>query len=209
MQETRRYILDILRHQGQITVDGIVETLRNKYGKDITPVTVRHHLNVLQQEGLITEPDLRHRSTPGRPQHVYMLTEKAHQLFPNNYQQLVSTLISQLNTQLSPEHTNVIFEGVADQMAAAIDIPDVGVEQRMDIVVEYLTQLGYDAYWENCEQGYTLHTRNCPYHQIAQNNESLCSMDLRLITKLIGVVPRRVSLVSQGDTSCAYLIPAK
>jgi len=209
MQETRRYILDILRQHGQFTVDGIVEILRNHYGKEITAVTVRHHLGILQQEGLITEPELRHRTTPGRPQHVYMLTEKAHQLFPNNYQQLVATLLAQLQTELPPDGINVIFEGVADRMASAVVMPEVSPVQRMDIVVQYLTQQGYDAYWESCEQGFILHTRNCPYHQLSKHNEALCTMDLRLISTLVGAVPRRLARVSDGDSTCAYLVPDK
>lgn len=210
MQETRHQILDILRHQSQFTVDSIVETLRNKYGKNITAVTVRHHLNILQQEGLITEPELRHRTTPGRPQHTYALTEKAHQTFPNNYQQLVASLIEQLQHQLPVESVNVIFEGVADRMASEIiNLPGISQNQRLDIVVEYLTQLGYDASWEIADDGFILHTRNCPYHHISRNNEALCSMDLRLITSLVGQIPRRLSRVSDGDTSCAYLIPVK
>lgn len=207
MQETRRYILDILRHQGQATVDGIVNSLRTKYSRDITPVTVRHHLHVLQQEGMITEPELQHRSTPGRPQHVYALTDKARQTFPNNYQQLLTTLIDQLQVQRSESNVNVIFEGVADQMAKAVDLTGVAPEERLNIVVEYLTQLGYDAYWEKCEMGIMLHTRNCPYHTVAQHSDALCSMDFRLISVLVGTIPRRMARVSDGDSTCAYLIP--
>ena len=92
MQQTRRHILDILKAQGEATVDEIVEALQTRRGKQITAVTVRHHLTRLQEENLITAPQMRHRSTPGRPQHVYSLTQKAVAQFPNNYQQLASGL---------------------------------------------------------------------------------------------------------------------
>jgi predicted ArsR family transcriptional regulator len=207
MQETRRHILEILRRQEQLTVDAIVDMLRTRYAKGITAVTVRHHLNILQQEGLITEPELRHRNTPGRPQHVYMLTEKAQQVFPNNYQPLLAQLIQQLHNQLPSNGVNVIFDGVASGLAANMaELPPMTVNQRMDIVVEYLTELGYDAYWESSEQGFILHTRNCPYHHIAQNTDALCSMDLRLISLLVGSVPRRLCRVAEGENTCAYLI---
>jgi predicted ArsR family transcriptional regulator len=207
MQETRRYILDILRERGQATVDEIVEALQRRRGKEITAVTVRHHLARLQQEALITEPELRHRTTPGRPQHLYTLTEKARDVFPNNYQQLVTQLLTQLHQQLSSPQVNVILEGVADNLAAQICIPDVPQEERLNIIVSYLNQQGYDAYWETNEQGYILHTRNCPYHDVAHKSETLCSMDLRLISTLTGIVPRRLTRVSAGDQTCAYLIP--
>jgi predicted ArsR family transcriptional regulator len=75
-------------------------------------------------------------------------------------------------------------------------------------VVTYLNQQGYDAEWEACPQGYLLRTRNCPYRQIAGNHDELCAMDLRLITGLIGVVPRRLGRLVEHDDSCEYLIPA-
>jgi predicted ArsR family transcriptional regulator len=70
MQQTRRYILDILKTRGEATVDEIVEELQERRGKDITAVTVRHHITCLQKDDLIASPQLRHRDSPGRPQHV-------------------------------------------------------------------------------------------------------------------------------------------
>lgn len=209
MQETRRYILDVLRETGEATVDTIVESLRLRRGKEITAVTVRHHLNILQQEGLVTQPELRHRTTPGRPQHLYTLTESAAQTFPNNYQRLVAELVEQLERQLTPQGVNVIFEDIAENMVSQVLIPDVPWAQRMDIVVEYLNQHGYFAEWEETAEGYILHTRNCPYHHIARSTETLCSMDLRLVASLTGIVPRRLTRISEGKESCAYLIPVK
>lgn len=208
MQPTRRHILDILKERGQATVDDIVLELQRRRGS-ITPVTVRHHLLRLQQDDLITTPDLRRRTSPGRPQHVYSLTQKARDLFPNNYQRLALGLLTQLQKQLPAEGVNVILEGVADQMANEADIPHVSMPERLELVVEYLNHSGYEAYWEASVDGYLLHTNNCPYHQIAtQGATHLCEMDMRLVSTLLGVVPRRNSYVGDGDDTCSYFIPA-
>ncbi|GAB4522171.1 MAG: transcriptional regulator [Anaerolineae bacterium] len=209
MQETRRHILDILRETGQATVDDIVNALCERREKHITAVTVRHHLKYLQEENLITAPQLRHRSSPGRPQHVYMLTEKAEEYFPNNYQRLAKGLLEQMQRQLSAEGVNVILQGVAEDMAAEASIGDVSLEKRMERVVDYLNQQGYEATYEKTSEGYILSTNSCPYHQIATSTESLCSMDMHLISTMLGIVPRMLSRVSQGDPSCTYLIPAQ
>jgi predicted ArsR family transcriptional regulator len=206
MQETRQHILDILRERTEATVDEIVEELRKRRGK-ITPVTVRHHLLRLQEEHLITEPQLRHRSTPGRPQHVYMLTEQAQGFFPSNYQRLAVGLLEQIRAQLPPQHVNVILEGVAGSMASEAQIPNVPLAQKMDLAVEYLNSRGYKARWEKSDGGYVLHTSNCPYHEIAKTNDTLCDMDMRLIATLMGIVPRRIAHVIEGDHTCAYMIP--
>jgi predicted ArsR family transcriptional regulator len=210
MQETRQNILDILRIQGSSTVEGIVNALQTRWERDITAVTVRHHLNVLQSEGYITQPEILYRSTPGRPQHVYTLTDKAHQLFQHNYPELMTKLLQQIRTVLPTQGVNVILEGIADNMALNSNIPnlkEIDWEQRLTLVLQYLNQQGYSASTECHTDGLILHTYNCPYHQVAQQDDTLCSVDLRLISTLLGVVPRRLSRISQGDESCAYLIP--
>ena len=136
MQETRQFILEILREMGQATVEDIVKELRKRRGK-ITAVTVRHHLSHLQKEELITAPQLRHRSTPGRPQHIYALTDKAQDHFPNNYKTLAQNLLSQVQSQLPPDSVNVIMEGVADSMAASADIQDVALVDRVKVCVVF------------------------------------------------------------------------
>ena len=207
MQETRRYILDILKRRHQATVDDIVEELHKRRGS-ITAVTVRHHLKLLQGEDLITSPELRRRTSPGRPQYVYVLTEKARDQFPNNYQRLAEGLLEELQKHLPPQGVNVILEGVADQMAGEALIPDGTLTDRLDAAVEYLSVRGYEAHWEQCQDGYVLSTSNCPYHHISENNVMLCELDMRLISSLLSVVPRRISHVTEGDETCSYLIPS-
>ena len=208
MQKTRQQILDVLNRQGASTVSEIAGALKKRRGDDITAVTVRHHLNLLQKQDLVTTSETRRQDRPGRPQHVYVLTEDAHQHFPSNYPQLASGIIEQLKAKLQPEQVNVIFEGLADDMAAEAHIPNTSLPERLDMAVGYLSDQGYAASWETSDEGYMLHTSNCPYHQIAQDDdETLCKMDMRLISSLIGIVPRRVSRVACGDATCSYLFP--
>lgn len=207
MQETRRHILDILRRHGYATVDEVVEQLRQLRSDEITSVTVRHHLSRLQEEGLVTAPQLRRRPTPGRPQHVYALTPLARAQFPSNYQRLFATLLTELRQQLPPQGVNVILEGVAERWADQASIPDVPMHEKMNFVVQYLTDQGYEAEWELSTDGYVLHTTNCPYHTVAEVNGALCEMDMRLVASLLNAVPRRLTHMLSGDQSCSYLIP--
>jgi predicted ArsR family transcriptional regulator len=212
MQQTRRHILDILKIRREATVDEIVEDLRGLHGKAITAVTVRHHLTRLQEDEMIGEPELRHRDTPGRPQHIYTLTQTAMAQFPNNYQQLAASLLAGIQTHLPPAGVNVILEDVADRMAQQAQITvELPLEDRLDMVVEFLNTRGYQAHWEVADESeaYILHTTNCPYHHLTEDNPSLCDMDMRLVAALLNVVPRRYSHLLAGETDCAYLIPCK
>lgn len=207
MQETRQHILEILRERGQATVDDIVADLRKRRGK-ITAVTVRHHLMRLQEEDLITSPEMRRRSTPGRPQHIYSLTDKAQEHFPNNYQRLVAGLLTQIQRALPPDGVNVILEGVAQEMASEVEIPDdLPIPERLRVAVQYLNDHGYEACWAKEEAGYVLKTSNCPYHHVTlASNGSLCTMDMHLVAALVGSIPRRIEHMTEGDHTCAYLI---
>jgi predicted ArsR family transcriptional regulator len=151
---------------------------------------------------------LRHRSTPGRPQHIYALTDRAQAQFPSNYQVITASLLKGMRDHLPPEGVNVIMEGVAQHIADEAQIPNVPLAERLDMVVDYLDKHGYDANWESCEGGYVLNTVNCPYHKVAESEHALCEMDMRLIAMLLGVVPRRISHMASGDSTCAYMIPS-
>lgn len=208
MQQTRQHILEILRGRSETTVDELVEALVPRIGR-ITPVTVRHHLDVLRSERLIEAKVAHRRCAPGRPRHVYALTDKALEYFPSNYQTLAASLLSQIKASLPPEQVNVILEGVADQMVATVPALNLPLEQRLDCVVTYLNDQGYEARWEKSAEGYVLHTSNCPYHKVVAEHEELCIMDMRLIAGLVGIVPRRIARVLDRDESCTYLIPVR
>jgi predicted ArsR family transcriptional regulator len=209
MQETRQSILEILRSAGEATVDEIVDALRERRGDSITAVTVRHHLNTLEREQLVTTPGIRHSNKPGRPQHVYTLSPKANDHLPNNYRRLSQELLVQLRNQLPPSAVNVILDGVAGNMLASVSIPaDATIEQRLHLAVEFLNHQGYVASWEAQDDGFVLKTHNCPYHEIAQVDDGLCGMDMRMLSLLIGMTPRLLSRISQGDNVCAYYIPS-
>lgn len=209
MQKTRQQILDVINHKKQATVNEIVEELQHLRGDQITAVTVRHHLNLLQKENYITCPEIRHKNRPGRPQHVYILTEKAHNHLPSNYKMLTTHIIEEVRKSLPPQQVNVIFEGIADEMAQTAQIPNLPIEERFGLVIEYLNDIGYDATWEKQDDGYMLYTSNCPYHDIAQHDETLCHMDHRLIASLVGITPRSTSRISQGESVCSYFFPVE
>jgi DeoR family transcriptional regulator, suf operon transcriptional repressor len=207
MQETRRQILEILFNNGKATVDEIASNLRQRRKDSITSVTVRHHLSKLQDEGLVSAPRMRRRSSPGRPHHIYQLTNHGSSFFPNNYEQMTIQLVKKINSQLSPSTANVILEGIADDMATEADIPEGNIEERLEAVVLFLNSKGYDAKWEANTNGFILSTSSCPYHHVAQESESLCQLDMRLISKMLGIVPRLQSRISHGDDICSFLIP--
>jgi predicted ArsR family transcriptional regulator len=206
MQQTRRFILEILKERKEATIDEIVAELSDRIGK-ITAVTVRHHLEILRGDGLVAAPSVRRRSAPGRPQYVYGLTERAADMFPNNYQGLASGLLEQIKDQLPAEQVEGIMNGIADQMITSAMIPDAPLETRLEHAVTFLNNNGYTASWTRDRDGHVLSVVNCPYEQVACRNSEVCKMDKRLIEGLIGAPARRVSWRWEDEREmCAYRI---
>lgn len=204
MQGTRQAILKILKENGQATVDQLSGQL------NLTPVTIRHHLDILRSEGLVQAPKVKRRQTPGRPQHVYSLTEQASNFFPKNYVAFADATLHELREHVSPETMDSIVHGVARRMAsdAPQPIPGEAFADRLRRVVDFLNKKGYVARWEPNERGYLLHTANCPYQGLTQQHAAPCVMDMTLVAELLGTQPKRLNWMSAGDDTCTYLVQA-
>jgi predicted ArsR family transcriptional regulator len=202
MQTTRKHILSILKERGQVTVDELSQEL------GLTSVTVRHHLDILRGEGLITAPIAHRRRAPGRPKHVYALTEKASAFFPKRYGHLANLVLSEMYSRLSPDEVSQMMKHIGERIASQAILPDEGgFEARFAAAVEFLDGLGYMAHWERHDDGdYSLHIANCPYEQVARQNREICMIDATLLTCLLCTSPQRVSWIIQGDHQCTYTI---
>ncbi len=207
LQRTRRHLVEILKERGECTVEDLVEELTARLHRKITTVTIRHHLEKLQVEGLIEPPQVRRRDTPGRPQHVYALSQRGLEYFPNNYVGLAEGLLAEIKRQLPRQQVNVILENVAESMAKSADIPDAPMPERLQHVVAYMNEKGYTATWEQTDTGFLLTTANCPYEQVVGSHAELCDLDFRLVSSMLGVVPRLMGRASQGAECCQYFVP--
>src|SRR5512136_1746187 len=177
MQATRQRILEILKEHHKATVEELADEL------ELTPVTIRHHLDILRSEGLVQAPQVKRRDTPGRPQHVYALTEAADAYFPKNYAGFTDMMLHEIRERVPPEEMTSILSGVATRMAvkAPLPQPNETLPQRMERMVKFLNSQGYESEWEMTDGGYLLRTHNCPYHDVARENVEPCVMDAALI----------------------------
>ena len=204
MQATRQRILEILKERNTATVEDLASDL------ELTPVTIRHHLDILRSEGLVQAPQVKRRETPGRPQHIYGLTEEADSYFPKNYAGFTNLMLREMREQIEPERMRLIVNGVANRMVAQVPAaePNETVPQRMERVVKFLNTKGYEASWETAEGGCLLHARNCPYHDVVRENAEPCMMDANLIAQLLGSTPQRMKWAFNDDSMCTYFIRA-
>lgn len=202
MQTTRYRILEIMKEQGDVTVAELARKL------EMAPVSVRHHLDVLQGENLICSPRVRRRGTVGRPLQVYALTEAANAHFPRNHESLAMRMLDEIKGLLPADQLQGMLERMADSEARqAPPVPDdATLEQRVELTVAFLNQRGYLARYERQSDAFVLYTLNCPYSGVSEQHRELCAMDLRLISTLLGAPPVPVNRLAEGGCRCAYRV---
>jgi predicted ArsR family transcriptional regulator len=202
MQSTRQEILEILKEEMQATVEDLAERL------ELTPMTIRHHLNVLQAQNLVVASKVRRSKKVGRPRLVYTLTEAADDLFPQSYGDLARHLVSEVKETMGQEEAEAIFRRVADRVAR--DGPrfdeSESFEERLAQVVDFMEGQGFISRWEKTDEGYVITNINCPYRIVTREHDEVCIMDTEILTKLLGVVPQRKSSMQQGENACSFLL---
>jgi predicted ArsR family transcriptional regulator len=202
MQSTRQEILEILKEEREATVEDLASRL------ELTPMTIRHHLNVLQAQNLVTATTVRRSQRVGRPRLVYTLTEAADELFPQSYGELARHLVSEIKQTMGSEETEAIFRRIAERMADEGPLPREGqdFEDRLDQVATFLEELGFIFRWEKTEEGYLLTNINCPYRHVTREHPEICVMDAVLLSRLLDVEPNRMSSIRTGDPACSCIL---
>jgi len=202
MQSTRQEILEILKKERQATVEDLAERL------ELTPMTIRHHLNVLQAQSLVVAAEVRRSKTVGRPRLVYTLTEAADQLFPQSYGELARHLVSEVKNAMGTEEAEAMFGRIAERIAKDAPPPFEGqsFEDRLDQVVDFMEKQGCISQWERTDGGYIFTNINCPYRYVSREHAEVCITDTGILTTMLGVVPQRLSSMRAGDSSCTFLV---
>ena len=202
MQATRQQIIEFLKEKGQATVEELAATV------NLTPMAVRHHLNVLQAESLITSLAIRRQSGPGRPSQVYQLTKAADELFPEDYYGLTDYLLAELIQKLGQEGVGQIFDSIACRLASEAPPPKEGqtFEERLDEVIAFLSVKGFVADWEVGQNSYMIHAYSCPYRQVAKDHAEVCLLDKQIISSMLATTPTRIACLTTADDHCTYRI---
>lgn len=202
----RKHILELLKARDGATVAELADCL------EMAPVSVRHHLDILQGDNLIHVDRLERKGHVGRPQQVYALTLEANDYFPDNFAALAAGLVRQLKRVLPPDQVERAFQGLAHEFAASLrpQLEGLSRQERLTVVTEFLNERGYLARWEVAEEGeadgFLLHKANCPYAGVSHEHQELCLMDQALINELMGEPCHRIQSMADDARCCTYQI---
>lgn len=198
MQPTRSRIIEYLKERGRATVHDL------STATGLTSMTIRHHLAVLEAEGLVS--NTKERGHVGRPRHVYFLTENALGFFPERYDELADRLL----TGLKALGAKRAITRVLEQMGADIvrdnrkDLTGKSFEERLDILIDVLGDEGFLASWEKQNGEYFLREYSCPYLLVGQDHPEICRVDWHVITTILDAPVKRQTCMLHGDTNCTF-----
>ncbi len=202
MKSTRDRILQTILRKPRTTINVLAEAV------GINPISVRHHLNNLQVEGLVGAEEERHGV--GRPRLVYFLTEAGSEHFPTRYLRLTTRLLDQLKESLPEPLVNKLFLQIANDMAGDYteQMKGLSMEERLDLVKSLMAEEGFSVEWEQDGEQYKIHEITCPYLHIGQNHPEVCTVDQTLISRMLAVPAEKVQCILSGDAQCTYIVQA-
>jgi predicted ArsR family transcriptional regulator len=197
-QSTRDTILHALKLSNQATVEELADTA------NVSPVTVRHHLNALQAEGLIEVDSVRRKV--GRPYYVYSLSESGHELFPHKYVRLTNRLLDEMKAALPPTQINEIFSKIVDGMLEDHkgEFESLDFEERLSYLVSLLSEEGFLVKWRKDNGRYTLTEYGCPYYSVGQEHTEICGMDKSIMVTILQTPVEQHTCMLEGDECCQF-----
>lgn len=199
---TRSRVLKSLLLNQKRTVNELAESV------GINPISVRHHVNKLEAEGLIQSEEERHGV--GRPRLIYSLTRDGMELFPQRYLQLTLRLLEQLKSRLPEKVLGEIFrevaEGITEDQTKNVDLEKLDLRERLELLQEVLSAEGYMVSLEEDEESFYVIEASCPYHHVGEDYPEICVVDKELIALFSTSEPKRIECILDGDKQCTYKI---
>ena len=199
MQETRKNILEYLRHHGTASVHELAEHLALSIG------TVRHHLNVLERDDLVENQELRHGV--GRPRLVYTLSPAGLEAFPKKYDWLSNALLDELKARLDPTMVSTVLRGIARRVLDKYqpDLEGTTLHERAEILVQIMGKEGFETELEHTEDGRIRIVQNsCPYRSVVHEHNEVCQLDAEMIHQVLQQPIQRKCCMLHGDHSCVF-----
>lgn len=201
MKSTRERILQTLLNNPKSTIND----LANSVG--INAISVRHHLNSMLADGLVTSEEERHGV--GRPRLVYYLTDEGLEHFPTRYFRLANRLLDQLKGALPASAIESLFSTMAKDLADehARQTKNLSFEEKLNFLKKLLAEEGFMVEWEKVGDAYHIREITCPYLQVGQEHPQVCLVDQTLISMVLSIPAQKISCVLSGDNYCTYVVP--
>lgn len=192
------------KHKEGLTVDELAGEL------GITRNAVRQHLASLESDGLLTQSTT--RPSGGRPQYLYVLTDKGRECFPRHYSWFAQLLLEEIAHDAGPEGLRPRLEAMGEKVAQQLirqHPPLAGQQDKARVLTEVMQQLGYEASVSEQSGDAIIEADNCVFHTLAMQNPEVCHFDLAMLAKFTDSEVEHEKCMALGAHVCRFKLKPK
>lgn len=170
----------------------------------VTATAVRQRLVRLQGLDLITRTQV--KEGRGRPHYTYSVTSLGMRLLGDNYAELANILWEELkgidNEELRCRLAARIQTSLVQQYGKNVDAPSL--QGRMEQLKQALGERGFVVELDHSGPLPILREHNCPYHDIASGDPSICELEQRVFERVLGTKMHLSECCLDGHHCCEF-----
>ncbi len=193
-------IVEILQRHGPLSIKEIEERV------GVTKTAVRQQLTSLMADGMVDTRLV--REGVGRPHYVYLLTEKAREVFADYCDELVLSLYEELLAEVGPAQVAVLLDRVGSRLATKYDQQLHGsrLGERVRSLASVMDDKGILNDFHSTSSGFVLKSYNCPYHELAQEHREICQMEQTMMAEVLAADVELTQCMMDGHRGCEFTV---
>ena len=164
------------------------------------------HVVALERDALIEKAEI--AQTKGRPSQTFRLTESGRAKFPKRYSLFARLLVGLVKSRMGAEELAACLEELGQSLADeyAERVSDLKGDALMAEIAQIMLELGYEAeVTPSADSGdVEIRAHNCVFHDLAAEHKEVCTLDLALISRLVGAPIDHAECVVRGGTCCRF-----
>ena len=177
----------------------------------MTTMGVRQHLTDLEQKGYVSQTR-EEKQTRGRPVHLWKLSARGHEQFPDSHSQVTLELIDVVRSTLGEDSLNQLIDKRGEQIQAryriALDDAGSDLQSQIECLSRLRSEEGYMAEIRLLPDGWLLIENHCPICSAAEQCQQFCKSELMMFQQLLQGIASisRTDYLLAGARRCAYKI---
>ena len=194
----------LLKNKAGMTADELSAQL------EITRNAVRQHLAALENDGLVKKGIT--RASGGRPEQLYVLTNKGNECFPRHYAWFAQLLIESVQQDAGADGLNERLTSMGTLVGKQLltQHPElVNRGEKIQKLAEIMEQLGYNARSIGSDKTTVLEADNCVFHTLALANPNICKFDLALLAAFTDSAVDHQECMAKGGNICSFKFSGK
>jgi len=193
----------LVREKTGLTVDEIAGQL------SITRNAVRQHLAGLMNDGVVALGAT--RPSGGRPERLYVLTERGRESVPRRYSWLAELLVESIRQETGPDGLRKRLVALGNTIARKLLGQNPALTTRrskIEKISALMEDLGYDT-GGKAVNGNTVEAFNCVFHDLALKNPDVCEFDLALLSTFTDSKVEHLECMARGGNACRFKFVAR